>query len=145
MNRINQNLIMCQVTVVLLGMYWFTVEPTFAQSGGNYDLTWSTIDGGGGTGTGGNYSLSGTIGQTDAGTMAGGDYRLEGGFWSGRSFCFVNVPDLAEFLSKWLLKESEVGHPLDADFNSDGEVNLADYNLFVGSWLTYCPDNWPSW
>jgi hypothetical protein len=77
--------------------------------------------------------------------MAGGDYVLAGGFWVGWRSCFVDLPDLAGFLSEWLLKESDVGHPLDADFNGDGEVNLEDYNLFVGSWLEYCPDNWPSW
>lgn len=54
-----------------------------AQSGGNFDLKWSTIDGGGGTSRGGQFALSGTIGQPDAGTLAGGQFRLEGGFWSG--------------------------------------------------------------
>ena len=59
-----------------------------AQSGGGYDLTWSTIDGGGGASSGGAssggaYSLGGTVGQPDAGAMAGGAYSLVGGFWSG--------------------------------------------------------------
>ncbi len=55
----------------------------FAQSGGPYDLSWSTIDSGGGTSTGGVYSVSGTIGQHDAGgPMTGGNYSLTGGFWS---------------------------------------------------------------
>ena len=53
-----------------------------AQSGGGYDLTWNTIDGGGVTfSTGGAYSLDGTIGQGDAGTLSGGSYTLTGGFW----------------------------------------------------------------
>lgn len=53
-----------------------------AQSGGSYDLTWNTFDGGGATfSTGGTYSLGGTIGQADAGTMSGGTYSLSGGFW----------------------------------------------------------------
>ncbi len=57
-----------------------------AQSGGGYDLTWSTIDSGGATfSTGGSYSLGGTIGQADAGSMSGGTYQLAGGFWSGAS------------------------------------------------------------
>ena len=48
-----------------------------------YSITWSTIDGGGGTSTGGVYSVSGTIGQPDAGApMTGGQYSLTGGFWS---------------------------------------------------------------
>ena len=57
----------------------------FAQSGANYSMTWSTIDGGGGTSTGGMYALSGTIGQPDAGRMSGGGFVLSGGFWLGIS------------------------------------------------------------
>ena len=56
----------------------------FAQSGGGYDLTWSTVDGGGATfSEGGGYSLGGTVGQPDAGVLSGGNYTLAGGFWSG--------------------------------------------------------------
>jgi len=55
-----------------------------AQTGGGYDLTWSTIDGGGYTfSTGGSYSLGGTVGQADAGGLTGGGYTLGGGFWGG--------------------------------------------------------------
>jgi len=53
-----------------------------AQSGGQFDLSWSTIDGGGAS-TGGRFALSGTVGQPDAGTLTGGSFKLEGGFWSG--------------------------------------------------------------
>jgi len=61
------------------------VLPTLAsaQSGGKFNLSWSTIDGGGGSSTGGRFSLSGTIGQPDAGVLTGGNFKLEGGFWSG--------------------------------------------------------------
>jgi hypothetical protein len=59
-------------------------RPTWAQFGGGYDLTWSTVDGGGGTwSTGGGFSLGGAAGQPDAGLSVGGDYALAGGFWSG--------------------------------------------------------------
>lgn len=55
---------------------------SWAQSGGGYDLTWSTIDGGGVTqSAGGSYELGGAIGQPDAGQLAGGSYQLNGGFW----------------------------------------------------------------
>jgi len=59
------------------------VSAALAQSGGNYDLSWWTVDGGGGTSSGGGYTLQGTAGQPDAATWSGGDYTLTGGFWSG--------------------------------------------------------------
>jgi len=63
-----------------------------AQSGGPYTLSWSTVDGGGGTSTGGPYALAGTIGQPDAGLLAGGSYTLSGGFWvSGTAALDQNV------------------------------------------------------
>ncbi|MGD1995584.1 MAG: hypothetical protein PVH62_02315 [Anaerolineae bacterium] len=49
-----------------------------------YDLSWWTVDGGGGTfNTSGGYTLGGTSGQPDAATWLGGDYTLAGGFWGG--------------------------------------------------------------
>jgi hypothetical protein len=55
-----------------------------AQSGGGYDLSWSTVDGGGATWSeGGGYALGGTVGQPDAGVLSGGGYTLAGGFWGG--------------------------------------------------------------
>ena len=57
-----------------------------AQTGGGYDLTWWTADGGGGATTGGGYTLMGTIGQPDAGAaLSGGNYKLTGGLWPGAS------------------------------------------------------------
>ena len=49
-----------------------------AQSGGGYDLSWSTVDGGGETfSSGGVYTLGGTAGQPDAGLLTGGNYRCD--------------------------------------------------------------------
>jgi hypothetical protein len=61
----------------------FTLAPrAFSQSGGSYDLSWHTSDGGGtNSATGGAYSLGGTIGQPDAGASSGGAYALTSGFW----------------------------------------------------------------
>jgi hypothetical protein len=51
---------------------------------GGYELSWWTVDGGGGTwSSGGGYTLGGTAGQPDAGVLAGGGYTLGGGFWRG--------------------------------------------------------------
>ena len=61
-----------------------------AQVGGGYDLTWSTVDGGGGAlSAGGGYSLGGTAGQPDAGVLNGGGYTLGGGFWKGGALAVV--------------------------------------------------------
>jgi hypothetical protein len=70
------------VASVLLALA-LTAGLALAQSGGGYDLSWSTADGGGGTSSGGNFRLSGTAGQPDTGAVSGGAYRLSGGFWGG--------------------------------------------------------------
>lgn len=55
-----------------------------AQSGNDYDLSWWTVDGGGGAlVAAGSYSLAGSIGQPDAATWLGDGYVLTGGFWGG--------------------------------------------------------------
>jgi hypothetical protein len=71
------------VTIVL----WLllTTLTVSAQSGGNYDLAWSSMAGGGGEAGGGSFALIGTIGQSEAGTLHGGSYTLSGGFLAERS------------------------------------------------------------
>ncbi len=74
----------------------------------DYDLSWHTVDGGGVMfSAGGDYELSGTIGQPDAGEPLVGPgesgYELTGGFW------FEIAP---------------------GDCNTDGGVNLFDYDSF---------------
>src|SRR5205814_9359754 len=66
-----------------------------------YSITWSTIDGGGGTSANGQYSVSGTIGQPDAGpTMSAGNFSVDGGFWSFVSVVqTVGAPALARMLT----------------------------------------------
>jgi hypothetical protein len=51
------------------------------EAAASYDLSWWTVDGGGGTSTGGNLELTGTIGQPDTGTASGGTFTVNGGFW----------------------------------------------------------------
>lgn len=64
-----------------------------ALSGGGYDLTWSTIDGGGTMlSAGGAYSLGGTLGQSDAGSLSGGSYTLTGGFWAAFTDYRIYLP-----------------------------------------------------
>lgn len=112
-----------------------------AQSGGPYDLSWSTIDGGGGQSSSGPYVLTGTIGQPDAGAMSRGQYELLGGFWPGGPVCFVEFEDFARFAEYWL----ETGSDMPADLYKDEDdiVNYHDLRLFVDEWLYSCPYNWP--
>src|ERR1043166_3898829 len=123
-------------------------ESARAQSGGGYDLTWSTIDGGGATSTGGSYSLSGTIGQADANpAMTGGSYQLSGGFWPVTQVCYClgdlngdgkkDGRDVQQFVSCVL----EGGNCACADVNQASGVTLADVPVFVSAILggTSCP------
>lgn len=76
-HNISQGVVYLVVVLALLG-----VSAAFAQSGGGFDLTWNTIDGGGGTSAGGSFTLTGASGQPDAGgPLSGGVYSLAGGFW----------------------------------------------------------------
>jgi len=69
---------------LILAVTLLSSELNLAQTGGGYDLTRWTVDGGGQTVSGGGYTLTGTIGQPDAGpALSGGGYVLYGGFWSG--------------------------------------------------------------
>jgi len=74
-----------RVLLLLLLAALLSLPPlALAQSGDGYDLTWSTVDGGGYTlSSGDGYTLGGTIGQPDAGVLTGDGYALGGGFWGG--------------------------------------------------------------
>ena len=133
MRRISQN-----GFVILLAVCLLMGLPALGQTGGPYQLTWSTIDGGGGTSSGGQYVLTGTIGQPDAAYSAGGSYELLGGFWPGGPLCFVDFYSFARFAEHWL----ETGPGLPADLYEDNIVNLRDLKVFVEEWLYYCPYNW---
>lgn len=100
------------------------VSTARAQTASGYDLTWSTIDAGGGTfSAGSGFTVGGTIGQPDAGTHSGAGFMLIGGFWAA----------LAE------LPPPCVG---DCDHNGKVTVNeiIAGVNIALGSLtLDHCP------
>jgi hypothetical protein len=125
----------CAVLLILLPFF----IPAVAQSSGQYEINWHTIDGGGGRSSGGQYSHLGTIGQPDAAWSSGGDYELLGGFLPGGPLCFVNFEHFARFAQYWL----EPGTGLPADLDQLNGVNGVDLRLFVEEWLCYCPVGWP--
>jgi len=70
----------CLVLIALAGVGLATSHAR-AQSGGGYDLTWSSLDcGSAETSTGSNYSLRSTIGQAESGGLGGGAYSMQGGW-----------------------------------------------------------------
>jgi hypothetical protein len=76
---------MLKKTTVILVALLCASGLIFAQSsGGEYEVTKSTIDSGGGTSTGGDFSLTGTIGQPDSNAQisSGSEFLLAGGFWA---------------------------------------------------------------
>jgi len=121
--------------IILLTMF---VSPIVS---GEYELSWYTIDGGGGRSTGGPYELVGTIGQPDAAYSSGGNYELLGGFWPGGPLCFVDFEHYARFAEYWL--EEGIGSPADLYEDLSNQVNYSDLRVFVEQWLCYCPTDWP--
>jgi hypothetical protein len=123
----------------LLLIFGIAALTAFASAGwGDYQIVWSTIDGGGGTSTGGTYKLVGTIGQPDAAYSAGGDYEVLGGFWPGGPLCIVEFEDFARFAEHWLGS----GSGLSGDLDDDGDVDIKDLKQFADNWLSCCPSNW---
>ena len=66
--------------IMLLVVCLLAAVQAWGQTGGDYELSQSTIAGGGGTCSGGDFTLTGTIGQPAAGVMTGGDFMLVGGY-----------------------------------------------------------------
>jgi hypothetical protein len=116
-----------------------------SAAGSQFELSWSTIDGGGGTSSGGPYVLTGTIGQPDAAYSAGDQYELLGGFWPGGPLCIVDFQHFARFADHWLESPCDESNDWCDGANLDhlGDVNEVDLGLFVDEWLNYCPYNWP--
>jgi hypothetical protein len=112
-----------------------------ATAMGEYELSWYTIDGGGGRSSGGQYELLSTIGQPDAAWSGGGNYELLGGFLTGGPLCFVNFEHFARFAEHWL--ETGTGLPADLYKDKYNIVNGLDLGVFVEEWLCYCPTGWP--
>ncbi len=113
--------------------------PVMSMSDGDYEISWSSIDGGGGRSSGGDYSLVSTIGQPDAAYSQGGDYEMLGGFLPGGPLCFVEFEDFARFAQYW--RDSGVDIP--ADLYGDGVVDWHDVGEFGYWWLYDCPYGWP--
>ena len=138
MKMIDINKFTHEAFVFLLVICLLTTISASARADGDYELSWYTIDGGGGQSSGGTYILTSTIGQPDAAYSYGGDYEVLGGFWPGGPLCIVNFEHCARFAMYWLYTGSDIT----ADLYEDNIVNSLDLDEFAYQWLYYCPYGW---
>ncbi len=144
---------------ITMFVIWMLISVSvYAQTGDGYDLSWNTIDGGGGPSRGGLYVIAGTIGQPDAGLMADvmaeGSYELYGGFWPGAPLCEDCFPDCHPDYDEWV----SVGMPCcwcnlrqchgDSDHAVEGGtkggyyyVHYNDLNLLLACWPILEPND----
>ncbi|MHC4862891.1 MAG: hypothetical protein ACYTEX_02325 [Planctomycetota bacterium] len=146
MKRTNNKLISVKVekSILLTMCILLFSLPVF----GNYEISWSTIDAGGGISSGDDFVLTGTIGQADAAYSTGEIFELYGGFWPGQlASCWdarvcagqphgdatcegtVNLGDLFALKAYFGKCAPWTAPECCADFTHDGCINLAD--LFV--------------
>lgn len=124
----------------LLGLCFLALS-AFAPSGGPvYEITWYTIDTGGGSSFGANYEVTGTIGQSDPATQTGVGYEMTGGFWPAfvelrcpgdtNGDNVVSVSDLLELLTSW----GVCGIPCPSDIDNNGQVSVSDLLSLLTNW-----------
>ena len=114
-----------------------------AALAGPLQITWYTIDGGGGTITGGTLTLSSTIGQHDAGVLTGGTFTLQAGFWPGPEpdSCYPDCNNsgtltIADF---GCFQAAFASANMDADCNNSGTLTIADFGCFQAAFAAGCP------
>jgi hypothetical protein len=115
-----------------------------AQMGPGLDLSWNSLDCGGGVTSNGALALYSSIGQPDAGAMSGGGLQLLGGFIGGISGpppCYpdctnsggLTIADFGCFQTKFV-----AGDPY-ADCNGVGGLTIADFGCFQTKFVAGCP------
>jgi hypothetical protein len=120
--------------VSILSVCVLMAVPALSQ----YEISWYTIDGGGGASSGGPYVLTGAIGQPDADWASGGAYELLGGFWPGGPLCVVEFDDFTRLAQLWL----NTGSGLAGDLDGDNDVDFDDLSWLADFWLCNCPGDW---
>ncbi len=127
----------------------YFVDVVFESPCQEFDLSWFTIDAGGGTSTDGTFTVSGTIGQPDTGRMTGAPYfSVMAGYWGAvhaapTCACDLNNDgqvddfDFVMFAAAYdILDCADVLMPIDcpSDFNADNFVDDADFVIFVAAY-----------
>ncbi|MEM7754158.1 MAG: GC-type dockerin domain-anchored protein [Planctomycetota bacterium] len=124
-----------------------------------FDITRSTVDGGGSTVGGGTYTLTGTIGQPATLAIDEGVLDLAGGFWPSSNACgaaditttglatglpdgIVDLSDFSFYLSLWASGDSRADITVTGNcvFElEDASVDLSDFSCYLASWALGCP------
>ncbi len=90
-----------------------------------FDLSWFSIDAGGGSSTDGSFTVNGTIGQPDTGRMTGAPhFSVMAGYW-GAATAAHDILDCTDPMM-----------PMDcpSDFNGDAMVDDNDFVIFVDAY-----------
>jgi hypothetical protein len=115
--------------------------PALAQ----FEISWYTMDAGGGVASGGGFTLNGTIAQSaDVGEANfGGPMHLAGGYWSPGVITpacpidfnrdgVVSVQDIFDFLTAWNNGDAV------SDFNQENGITVQDIYDFLFAWTLGC-------
>jgi hypothetical protein len=73
------------LSLMILAGFLVAALPALAQTGDEYELSWWTVAGGGGTSEEGDYALTGSVGQPTTDLLSGDEFTLVGGFFSGET------------------------------------------------------------
>ncbi len=134
---------------VLAGVLLLAVGAPAAFATDPYDLSWFSIDAGGGSSTDGSFTVNGTIGQPDTGRMTGAPhFSVMAGYWGAATAaptcaCDLNSDgqvddsDFVIFASAYdILDCTDPMMPLDcpSDFNGDAMVDDNDFVIFVDAY-----------
>jgi hypothetical protein len=93
-----------------------------------FDLSWWSVDGGGGSSAGGDFTLVGTVGQPDAGLLSGDSFTLQGGFLPGGGVWITSNLVIQHILGLITLTGSALEA---ANANGVGPVDAADIVTLV--------------
>ena len=132
-------------------VFFFVITIGLPAAAQTFDLSWFTIDAGGGTSINGSFELSGTVGQPDAIQLAtGGGFELVGGFWAialvGDAVpCtgdlngdgVIDISDLATLLANFGMAAGATFE--DGDSDGDGDVDIADLAALLSNFGVSCP------
>jgi hypothetical protein len=152
------------VTLALMLVAALCAAPAHAQSGGDFDLTWYSVDGGGEQASAGDLVVFGTVGQTDVDQRAvGGGFTVVGGFWTipfQPSVCPVDIAntdgepgadgavDNGDFTLFFNAFFADLSDPIrtyadvantDGELPPDGAIDNGDFTLFFSIFFQGCP------